>query len=170
MPHHRPISPCRRDIRRRRRTQKRSLWQMIKDVLGRLRDVKVPASDETLGEQAKKTPGKALRMGDAYLDERPIQNELRVAQTEKEYAKVKLLRAQKKLVDQQTSRERADTVLKELEILQRIERLREVNRLPRVVGQDGREVIVLSDLTRLLEVHVATTDDKAETAGHEPND
>lgn len=103
-----------------------------------------PGADHSVKDQAKTTPGKLLNLADAKLEEIPLENQLRIAETEKAFNEAELARAR-------IRRERIETAHRQLDLIERLRELTDGKPLPRIVDQDGNEVIVVADIVGLLE-------------------
>lgn len=136
-----------RSIKKWRVPMVKALLSKCKELFGRLNDASatpLPGADESIKEQAKKSPGKLQNLANAKLEEAPVQNELRIAQTEKAYAEAELARATAR-------REHVETAHREIDLYERLAELTKGKPLPRIVDQNGKEILIVADVAKLLE-------------------
>ena len=102
----------------------------------------MPGSTGTLAEKAKTAAGKGLEFLEARIEQAPIENQLKSAQTETEFLRQELLRLEIAKTAAETKGQELDNVTKQLDIQQRIEEI--------TSGRTDIHVITDGEVTRVI--------------------
>ncbi len=105
-------------------------------------DAKLPGTDETLGAKGRTLPGKGIEFLEAHVEKAPIENQLKVAQTETEYLKQELLREEIRNKRADTRGKQLANAEREIELQSRLKQLIH-GRARSYLLNDGDEPIVV---------------------------
>lgn len=83
-------------------------------------EIQLPDTTEQLGDKVKKLPGKAVVFLESQIQKAPIENQLKSAQTQTEFAQQELIRAQIENIREDTRGKKLSNLERELVILERI--------------------------------------------------
>lgn len=154
-----------RDLRKWRESTKTSLLARLRRLFRKVEKSQLPESTKTIGDQARETPGKVLKLVDSHLDRIPIENRLRQTQTEKAFVETELAKVQIKREYEELRKTRAEANLKELQLYERLVELTKDKPLPKIIDADGNEVVCLADLVQQLSQNRANTLPEAGASG-----
>ena len=123
-----------------------SMLQSLADAAQRGKDAKVLGSDHSVGDTTERFAGKTVKSLEAKLDQVSTENKLKLAQTETEFVKQELLRAQVEQTKETTKSQQLDNAKRELELHQQIIELTQGRADIHFTWDEDRPILIIGKL------------------------
>ena len=126
-------------------------------------DKTLPGNDETIKEKTVKLPGKGAEFLESKLDQIPIENQLKLAQTETEFLKQEKIREEIKKTREERKELQLSNIERQLLVAKRIDEITEGKTNYHITWENGEPTVIFGNIPGFQPTELSEVDEEKES-------